>query len=231
MAFPQVAAANGGVDNTDRAIGANYAVNLPAGIVAGNLLLIIITVRPDSSAATIRLNFPAGWNECYYVKAGGLYVGIQAEYRIADGAEGASINATVANENCLGVAYVTYRITGYSGIPLGSALAIGGTDSTPDPPDLAPGWGAKDILWIAVHGSTKNVTVWPAGFGNTVEQAGDAVCSCCRLELNAASKNPGTFTISAATRWCAATLGVQPAGAATVTPKPSAAAKFIMAGG
>ena len=205
MSFPQVAAVNGG-SNTVESL--NHTVNLPAGIVAGNLLLVFFV-----SDQVPTITFPGGWTQLFQV-ANSTYVKFGAWYRIADGGEGGTITVTTSDAQM--TAHTSYRITGYSGLPEVGVSATGASVS-PNSPNLAPSWGALDTLWFAIEGNDDGTTLvsgWPAGYGNqrndkALNSAGAAVGSC-RRELNAASQDPGVFTIDASERWIANTVAVKP---------------------
>lgn len=204
MAFPQVAAVNGGNDTVNRT---DHTVNLPAGIQAGDLLLVFF-----ASDGNPTITFPEGWTELFD-KLSALEVRLVVWYRVADGEEGATITVTTSNIQM--TAHTSYRITGYSGVPeCGDATT--GNSTTPDPPSLTPSWGAKDTLWFAVCGydANKTVTAYPTDYTNGRNDFADSLWGCgvgsARRELNAESENPNVFTISASEQWVANTIAIQP---------------------
>ena len=71
--------------------GSSYTVNLPSGIVSGNLLVAFISIEADDGDPT----FPTLWGKLHSVDSGSTLVRGSCYYKIADGTEGASI--TVAN--------------------------------------------------------------------------------------------------------------------------------------
>lgn len=201
--FPQVAAVNGGSMGADNV---NHTVNLPAGIAAGDLLLVFFA---SDGAPTI--TFPAGWTGLFQVDSGGEVV-FGVWYRIADGTEGATITATTSDYEQS--AHTSYLITGYSGTP--EALYATAASDYPDPPELTPSWGADDTLWFAACGyddGTRTVTTYPADYSNgrndrTTYRLGCGVGSG-RRELNADSENPVSFHISESEEWVAATVAIR----------------------
>jgi len=213
--FPTVAATNGGSDNVDQV---NHTVDLPAGIVSGNLLLAFFT-----SDGNVTIAFPnegTDWIQLYETIGGGA-VAHGAWYRIADGTEGANI--TVVTSGAQRTSHTTYRITGYSTlapVPAVAGVASTGNSANPNPPNLAPSWEAANTLWFAATGfnnadATPAVTAYPAiytdGRDDGEHNANAASTGTARRELNAAAENPGTFTIEDGDDWVANTVAIAPA--------------------
>lgn len=206
-AYPVIAATNGGNDVINQL---NHTVNLPAGINAGDLLVVYFV-----SDGVPLSTWPAGW---FFIVGGANAPNVICEiyYRIADGTEGASIIvSTDANQM---TAHTSHRITGYGGIPEDSATDEG-ADNSPDPPNLAPSWGSTTTLWIAASAydvGTRTVNAYPANFinnnrndrSNNAEGVGVGIAT---RNLTAAAENPGVFTLSAAEPHLAWTIAVQPA--------------------
>jgi hypothetical protein len=220
MAYPQVAAVNGGGDN----VGTNHTVNLPADISAGDLLLVLFA---SDEAPTIA--FPAGWDKLFETKEG-TDVTLSVYYRVADGGEGATI--TVTTSNTQGTAHTSYRITGYAGTPEAGTAATNSNDTHPDPPNLSPTWGAQDTLWLAccAHDDGSNaLTAYPTNYTDGREDrsdnSGSAGVGTAFRELNAASENPGTFTIDGFEQWIANTIAIRGVTAQTLLPDGIASAE------
>ena len=200
--FPTIAAVNGGNNATNNV---NHTVNLPAGIVAGNLLLVFF-----ASDSVDAVTFPGGWTELYDAQDGThRHVG---KYRVADGGEGATIVVTTTNPQMS--AHTTYRVTDYTGTPEVSARGTGNS-VVPDPPSLTPSWGLKTTLWFAVTSydlGTITVNTYPAGYGNTrndrANHAEGVGLGNARKEDPVATEDPGVFTISAIENWQAYTVAV-----------------------
>ena len=212
-AAPTVAAVNGGDDNVDQN---NHTVNLPAGISAGDLLLVFFAT--DSAAAITFPNEGVDWIQLFERARGGDVNG-GAWYRIADGGEGATIIVTTATAQR--TAHTSYRITDYTLVPEAAAGADG-SSANPNPPNLAPTWGALNTLWFAVsyNDGSRIVNAYPANYTdgrNDTPVAGTgAGVGSARRELNAAAENPGTFTLSGVEDGVANTIAVAP-GDLTVT--------------
>lgn len=199
--FANIDAEIGNVDLTDDT---TVAITLPAGIVAGDLLLAFC--NSDSDASNVTHTYPAGWTELAERMAAQQTSSIG--YRIADGGEGASFNLTQnIAEEC---AWVTYRISGYTGVPEVSAANVA-ANANPNSLSLTPTWEARNTLWFSTAGWDLNrvVTDYPAGYaGGRDEVANDCGIGSCYIEVNAAAEDPGTYTISAADGWSAYTVAV-----------------------
>ncbi len=211
MAFPAVVARNSG----SNAYGTSQVINLPPGIVSGDLLIICAAFYP----ATPTLTWPAGWTVIFNTANTER---LEIAYRHADGTEGTSITVT-ASASVYG-GYTDYLVSGASTTtaPEVSAAATGNS-ANPAPAPLTPTWGAADTLWLAVEGSGFNtVTTYPAGFVNGLVAGinGDAATGSAELQANTATESPGTFTIGGLGAWVAATVGIQPAGPPPVNWHP-----------
>lgn len=208
MTFPSVVTTNTSVDDTDTL---NHTVSLPSGIVSGNLLIVPFCTDGDES-----VGFPAGWTEIFELAFG--IVTLAVAYRKADGTEGATITVTTGTTEQS--SHCSYHITGHED-PTTQApeISVGGLDisANPDPDSLTPTGGAKDYLWLAIHGHDVNRTTdaFPTSYSNGISTQGANAAGtgigCAERQLNASSENPGTFTISASQRWVAATMAVHPA--------------------
>lgn len=204
MSFPQVAASN--TSKQDSAV-TSHTVDLPSGIVSGNLLLCLFATDGSNT-----LTWPEGWTEVFSEDYSGN-VHISVAFRNADGSEGSTI--TVTSTASQGSAHVTFRISGHEpGSDPEVSSGAQGTSTTPDPDSLTPSWGAEDTLWIAVEGTgnTNAVTGYPFDDNQHVVYAMTDYCSLgvCSDELHEASVNPGTFTTTFTYEWLACTVGVRP---------------------
>lgn len=216
MAFPSItgtAGTNGTTATT------NPVVNLPASIVSGETLVVLIRV-----AAAGAIGWPGGWTELFDDASDASDDQTAAAWRKADGTEGATITLSSANGK---FAALAWRIAGAVDPtvtpPEFSVLAVG-TSPNPNPGSLSPTGGAKDYLWLAVGGWEGEQTSPPGTFpaNYTLNQIGAdsgtaaAVASNCRVagggrQLNAATEDPGTYTISVSDDWTATTIAIHPA--------------------
>lgn len=197
MAFPQTVSPTMSVDTTD-----DYGVLIPSGITAGMLLLMCLNW---STSGVVPVT-PTDWTLVDNRSQGG---GREAAVykKIADGTEsGTTIQIDTGGVNTNFTAHV-WRIEGHYGDLDALYFAVTGfnNNSPDDPPNLAPGLGALDFLWIvwtAFHEETGADTSYSAaptnytdlqqnaqGLGSGGNRSGSA-----RRELNAASENPGAFT-------------------------------------
>jgi hypothetical protein len=223
VAFPVVQATNTSATLT---AGTSHVVSLPAGIVAGDLLIICL----DKGSTSATVNAHADWTELLdEASANGLYIA----YRWAAGGE---TNPTLVTSAATRSAEATFRISGAEN-PAIQAPQIGTTSSgastTPDPPTTTPTGGAKDYLWITFCGSAGEqaddgtfCTAFPTGYtDNQLEKtcgvAGTnlgGLIAAATKQANAASDNPATFTISESLGWRAQTIAIHPAPALPPTP-------------
>lgn len=213
--FPTVAATN---TSTTSPASTSHTLNLPTGIASGDLLIAIFAVNNNPT-----VTWPTGWTQVV-AKAGiGSSYRTEIRCRTADGTEGASISLTTSTSQTS--AHGSYRITGQAGgacetIAVASTGAQG-TSTTYDPDNLSPGW-TDDTLWLALGVPDGGVTVTgaPANYTNLLTSAtADIATGSSRRELNAASENPGTGTLSGFQDWDAFTLAVKPAAAGGAAAK------------
>lgn len=207
MAFPQVATSSSGQESS---ASTSHVVTLPSGVGAGNLLLIFIATDVDDA-----LTPPSGWTEL-----SDLSVSSSAQcgvaYRIADGSEGASATYTSSASNI--AVWIAYRLTGnHASTAPEVAQGVNDSGANPNPPSLNPSnWGTEDTLWFAMAATPVNITVssyptnYTGGLNSATSAENGASVSVARRELNAASEDPGTFTLSTSSDHRAITLAVRP---------------------
>ena len=205
--FPVVSDVNTGIDDT---VGNTTAtINLPANIAVGDLLLIFGAFNSGTNNFAI-----AGWTT---LLAGVSNNRIPSAFRIATGAEGATVSAswTTSTQN----RWVAWRIPAatWNGVTPPEVSTAGPTSSTsPNPPILSPSWGLSSTLWIAAMGSAvvaNTITAFPLNYNDnqTARVNGDVTGAHLGLatrNLAALSEDPGTFTITSAA-WFAATFAVR----------------------
>ena len=209
MAFPSV-----------RAVGADYittgatshVIDMPDGIVSGNLLIAFFAHDDESSQETV--TWPGGWTEFVSADAGGS-AGVNYAYRIAGGSEAASITVTTGTSEA--AAAKIFEIRNWHGTSPPEAATANSATGDPDPPSLTPSWGAADTFWVASCGLNAGSGTWAYPASYTTDQyslttggAGATALGLCSRPLNAASENPaaGAFTNSG---WVGVTVAVSPA--------------------
>ena len=217
MAFPAIAttATTNGTTATTSAV-----VTMPSGLAAGDLIIVVFRAAADGNVT------PAGWTEFLESNADASDDGTTFLWRKATGDANDTLTMTITSSK---FAAAAYRITGAADPavtpPQSAAVETTGTSTLPDPPSLTPTGGAKDYLWIWSGGwegeqtsppasNPTNYTLSPIGANSGT--AG-AVTTNCRValaarQLNAASENPPSWTISASDDWTALSIAVHPAG-------------------
>jgi len=211
MAFPSVRAV--GTDyNTTGAT--SHVIDMPDSIVSGNLLFCWFSHDDESSQETVTWPAAKPWTE--FVNADtGSSAGINIAYRIATSSEDASITVTTGTSEA--VSAKIFEVQNWHGSAAPEATTAAGASGDPDPPNLAPTWGAADTFWIAMCGLNGGTGAWTYPTGYTGDQyslvtggAGSTGLGLCTKAANAASDNPapGAFSSSG---WAAATVAVRPA--------------------
>ena len=189
---------------TDNEESSSPAYNLPSGIEAGDLLLVVVGTCCGNAVSI------SGWSEIFSVSgdsAGTSARGVHGFYKIADGSEGSTVTASVSGGN--GSNSQAWRISGAQVIS-GTATTSDGT--TPDPPSHTPSWGDA-TLWIAVmNGRSTDISAWPSGYDDDqleVSRSPNVWAASGALSAKASSQDPGTFTQDSDDNWAAATIAVQ----------------------
>jgi hypothetical protein len=212
MAFPVDAARIGTGGST---AATNKVCNLPTGISSGDLLLLILRSAGADTHST-----PTGWTALALNNGADAADDITSVfYRVASGTEGSTV--TVNGTASLKFAAICWRITGGDTPQISTAAT--GTSTTPDPPSFTPSGGAKDYLWIWLGAWEGEQTSPPSGsptnYNNPVganSGTAGAITTNCQVagasrQLNAASEDPPSWTISASDDWTAWTVAIPPA--------------------
>jgi hypothetical protein len=212
MTFPTVAGRNNSADSSDAT---SHTVALPSGTInSGDLLIVHFVVD-----GTPTITWPTNWVSIADRAHGdGAASKSACAYKIADGTEGASITVTTsASEKA---SSRSWHITGWHGTTVPEAANAAGNDAAPNPPNLSPSWGAEDTLWLALHGhesTLTSVTAYPTNYVNTFGQgtsggsgATNVMQAVAERQLNAASEDPGTFTLDGSRVWTDITVAIRP---------------------
>ena len=214
QAFPTVETTNSG-STSGFTTSATFAVPLPASISAGDRLFIHIGLASSAGART--LTTPSGWTELYNVVGGGDLRRFVGYYKTASGSEGGTVTITASAASIW--ATNSYRISGH-GAGIEAATPATASSSAPNPPNLSPSWGSAKTLWIATCGDvagTAGSATEPSGYGSLISVYHDIVgnnacrAASARLESEAASEDPGAFTIPSSGNNAATVIGIQPA--------------------
>lgn len=225
MAFPTVAAADS-QSNVQATNATSWTGTWPTNVATNDLVLLFVSA--DGAGIASATDFTSlqtrssGANQltCLGKKAAGGETGTF------------TITISASEQGC----WRTIRIpaatwfAGTVGQDSDSTDSVGanGLSATPDPPSQTPtSWGAEDTLWIALGGSDTSRTfdAFPTNYtqedhttagGHAASSggAGGAGMGVCYRQLNTATEDPGTFTISASDDWACLTVAVRPAAAA-----------------
>jgi len=141
------------------AVSSNHTIGLPAGIVAGDALLIFGGYRASVTAVSSGL---VGWSSIAPVASTDLG---RCFVKIATGGEGTSTTAQYSSG--AQAIYVAYRVNGNTA-DLPEGAAVQGSTATADPPSVSPSWGSTDHLFFASFTSTAAPTTKPTGYASSV---------------------------------------------------------------
>lgn len=204
MAFPVDA---GRAPTNSTVSGLTHAVNLPGSIAAGDVLVGVVRCPAGTT-----ITWPAGWEELQQSAADASDDDQSIAIRVADGTEGATITVTLGTARIL--VGIVWRITGGVGVSL-SAIAVGSA-TQPDSPNFAALTTARDVLWLSLGGcdDSETLTSGPTSYANATLQgstatgaAGCTVFGASRA-LNAASENPGAWTLGSTSIWMTWTVAI-----------------------
>ena len=198
------------------AAGTSHAVTLPAGIVAGDLLVVFINVRSTS------ITLPTGWTQVYNAAYNGLDCAACFTHH-ATGAEGPTVTITTGSSKSVAIAYC---ISGWSGTPTVSTVA-GATSTAPNSASLTSGFGAVDTLWLSVAHLEGVVTItsiptnYTGGLSKQTSTTNGASIGTAQRNLNAASEDPGAYVTPSAP-WNAYTVAIRTGDVAEVLNQATA---------
>jgi hypothetical protein len=226
MAFPVVASVTESVDLD----GPIHAVAMPATVDDGDLLVMKFLNDDDDQP-----NTPTGWTLLFSENAGLNTIQLTVFYRFADGTEGGTtVDVNIVSGESS--AAQTYRITGWHGTTAPEAgVATTGTSTSPDPPSLAPSWGAEDTLWLAVAGikvSDNDITAGPTSYTDFIDTnagagGGSVEIGTGRRERNGSPEDPDAFTVATSAIWIANVVVIRPAAAADPAEENRLRSSFV----
>jgi uncharacterized protein YjbI with pentapeptide repeats len=218
MAFP-VIEATASTDGSSAAT--SHAVTLPATVSANALLIVVGRVTVAGAVAVtgggwtiVQNSADASDDVTFWMYRDALAAGTE---------DGSTITVTHGNGK---LAAVSLSITGAeppsNQAPQTSAVADGAS-TTPNPTTCTPTGGAKDYLWIWAGGWEGEQTSPPASnpTNYTLNKTGantgtggvtstNSRVAVAARNLNAASEDPGSWTISVSDDWAAWTIAVHP---------------------
>lgn len=217
MAFPVVASTS-----VSSGTSSGISISLPAGTVAGDLLVLIAAFDGAVSETHDIFVVESGWTRAALATAQG-YVSGAVLWKVATGSDAATVDLS-GNGAAEAGGVIAYRITGHGGqvecAHTDNYTSVSDLSATPDSPALTPTWGAADTLWItaaSVDNASRTYTADPAGYANPVEYDGAASSAAVRTRAltkaaNAATEDPGAYTVSVSEQWVAFTIAIKPEG-------------------
>jgi len=213
MAFPVVESSNTTADTSGNAV----TVNMPSGIVAGDLLLVFVA---HDTSADITETGGNGWTRIVN-SANGTAVQAAVFAKIAAGSDACALSDNADNQD---TAVVSVRISGHGISDVSTDITLGtaatGSDDSPNPPDCNPGV-AKDYLWLeffAADDDDDTATYESADYLQVAQiqsanSTSSCLCAVARRALNASSENPGVMAMADTEEWVAQTLAIPPVAA------------------
>jgi hypothetical protein len=220
--YPTIVDSNGGTDSATT----SHTVNLPASIVAGNILLMYFT-NYNASGSVVSVTTPSGWTSLASQVIGDnayasrcLYT---VFYKVATGSEGATVTVTTGTSD--NSANSTYQISGYSGVPQISTIAhttypASATSSIPFN-SLAPTWGSQTTLWLEnigyeISGSDSVVSAYSTSFtSQRNDHESTTGTGTAYRNQTTATEAPSNATLSIAAYYGSSVIGIAPAIAIT----------------
>lgn len=214
MAFPVVRSETSGAHT---ASSTSHNVTLPATVARDDALIMVVVLPTTGVANTI--GWAAGWTELLDTNVtatvSGMTVGIA--WKQADGTESGA-TATISSVETAKAATKVYSVYG-AGRVFASASSFTFSAVT-DPPNLNPGIGTRDYMYIAVAAQrgNQNVSAYPTSYSNlgtykiNEVYGEDATLAWGRRTVTAANENPATYTMSAAQRILAMTIAIESRG-------------------
>ena len=214
VSFPVIKSKSTSVQSTATS---THTVVLPTGISAGDLLIVFFT--NSDNGALDNYSVPSGWTTLHL----STDVRRLVIYKTAGTSEGTSITIQTRDYRDRGVsvqsAHNVYCIQAgtFTGNVYYDSPSNTGTSANPNPSSNTPTFGAGNTMWIAASYSdgVSNVTSAPSNYGSltqaysgTVGSNGATMATAFR-NLNAASEDPGTFTLSSSVGWGANTIAIQ----------------------
>lgn len=171
------------------------AFNVPASVVAGELLLLLWR----SGGAVNSITDAAGFTQLVLSSADGSDDDFYVGYKVATGSEGSTITQTVSTSRSF--AGIMYRIQD-GGTPTISSVGTGSGTSV-NPGEYDPGVGVIEALWIAVGTceDSRTVSSGPNNYSNLAQENANtsfdgATVMAASRQMEAEKDNPTAFTIN-----------------------------------
>ena len=190
----------------------NHPISMPAGVVAGELLMVLYNSAQFTTSHLPVAGSGPGWIKVRDVKAydtQGLTSGIYS--KIADGNDALVLGPTNGT-TVTSMAYISFRFSG-AGSVIADSTYNDFNSSSMDPSNL-PISEARSVIWLttrSIRGTTAAITIptTPAGWTNRTQQLTTGAVETVELPLVAASVDPSAWTHNSS-QWVTFTLAVQP---------------------
>ena len=189
---------------------ASQVVTLPASIVAGNLLLMFITL---GSAGGGSITTPSGWTQLAIntVNWTGAIL-----YKTATGSEGASVTITTTIRTA---AAVCYQINAWAGTPAVSVAKNASSGASITPNAITPSWGSASDLFIEAvmaGGDEAPISSYSSGYGSPVASNAGNFCLAATAIKSATetTETPGAITMKYSEASVAWVVAIQPSAVA-----------------
>lgn len=192
----------------------SFTIDLPSGIVAGELLQIHV-VLDNITTSNI-----AGWSASGGVTDGSTIRSVRWQ-KVADGTEGSSVTMTTGVAT--GFAAIAIRISGWTGDTVNGVAQATSTSSSSSPGvvSLGPvGWGADDNLFFTIlawdNGNTISLTGNPGGYTlyrtniRSTHVGGVGIAIAGAESTADTSPATGTWVLSGSSVFVSRTVAIQP---------------------
>lgn len=202
--------------NSSGTLSSSVVVNKPAGVVAGNMLIVAITTDGTNISAV-----PSGWT----LVSGGnnTTTGVrQAVYtRVVDGSEGASFTWTLAS--AVSWSYVCYPLTDAVSVDVaGFATSNATPGTTATAPSVSPASAGDQLLLVVSAAAITSQNITPPGdFTELAEVAGTLVTNTeIAVKTLSASGATGSAaaTLGSSANWVAGLIALTAQQTTTITP-------------
>lgn len=220
MAFPVIATTSTG------SVSQSFTATLPSGTQQGDLLILAV-----SRLLAGTTNWPTGWT-ALVTQTSSDYA-YEARYKFAGASER---NVSMSFSRSEAGQYRFLRITGHEPgqAPAVSSLASG-SSTAPNSPTLNPSaWDSEDALWLSLisytnaNGYSSAPTAYPASYSAGPYNSQYPILIYASRNLNAASDDPGAFTIGATVNWFAATIAIRPMQALVAAATLTAVSSLVL---
>lgn len=195
-----------------------HGVTLPAGIVAGEYILVFAQLDRERPIPTP----PAGFSNLYYDRND---PGLACWYKLAVGTEGGTtVNFTFAPDPFglgLNATWSVLRVSGLESFGTdtpATSTATSGSSTSPNSGSASAAWQPADILAVTQYSgfeTTHQATASPTGYGTPIPNgSGVHGAIAYRTAPSAGAEDPAAWTVSTSITWLARTVIFKGAGAA-----------------